>query len=582
MHDVHPGERDPTDEIYELVQDEPSRFDLFVDGWEYLSGKNAASLLNAIRFPFLPLPLLHARLVRNRAHLWQNTEWSWQRSSLWLRTSLQWVYFFTVRVPLYSLWHFVLVWWMSRNSSKLWSATPAITLLLASLAVAVAHNIKPQNKLVAHYRDAVSQAVNNEDFETATILQAKLDRLQPSSSEDAFLAAHQLADAGQKQSAFRQMQVIASLKGGTSFLPAHLWIAQVLLSGEIELDAPQESTDIAIAHLQSVLRSDPKNEIGLRLIGELQAQHGQYEAGIATLSRVESANEADQVYRDLQLAHLHLLNNETDVANELFSKCVGFFEHRYDTGGQLASTDFERWAKSALHLGRHDEAIDAFQFGIEQHPDAQELLKDYRATSNELLKRYVDSRLHVQRLNLLQKLHEFEPSDATILRHVVFALTEPSIRDSAEEMLDSTRSMESLPIDVQIALSDIAISRGDNIEARKILNHIVNVEPEQCVALNNLAWLLSHTKPRRDSRALTLIDRAVAIEPENSAYHGTRGLILARMNRWIDAKSELELALNGNPQHQHLYHRTLATAHEKLGDKNLARFHQVASLGMAR
>ena len=65
--------------------------------------------------------------------------------------------------------------------------------------------------------------------------------------------------------------------------------------------------------------------------------------------------------------------------------------------------------------------------------------------------------------------------------------------------------------------------------------------------------------------------------PSNPHYRETRGQILIQLERWGDAASELEIALNGMPDNKPI-HQSLALAYEKLGRSEAARMHrQLAS-----
>ena len=92
--------------------------------------------------------------------------------------------------------------------------------------------------------------------------------------------------------------------------------------------------------------------------------------------------------------------------------------------------------------------------------------------------------------------------------------------------------------------------------------------------------MLAHNEPTSFQRALTLIEQAISIDNSNIALHGTRGLILLKLERWAEASQELESALNGNPQHGKLYHEALATAYEHIGEHELSARHRHRSLSL--
>ena len=60
---------------------------------------------------------------------------------------------------------------------------------------------------------------------------------------------------------------------------------------------------------------------------------------------------------------------------------------------------------------------------------------------------------------------------------------------------------------------------------------------------NNLAWVLAFSPPVDLPRALELANAAVNKVPNEPRFRGTRGQILARMEKWKEALPDLEEAL---------------------------------------
>ncbi len=90
--------------------------------------------------------------------------------------------------------------------------------------------------------------------------------------------------------------------------------------------------------------------------------------------------------------------------------------------------------------------------------------------------------------------------------------------------------------------------------------------------VNNLAYLLSNHEPRDLNQALQTVNRAIQLQPENPHYLETRGQIYIEMERWQEAVTDLEVALNGLPGKREI-HASLAKAYQQLGDDGTARMH---------
>jgi rhomboid protease GluP len=93
------------------------------------------------------------------------------------------------------------------------------------------------------------------------------------------------------------------------------------------------------------------------------------------------------------------------------------------------------------------------------------------------------------------------------------------------------------------------VASGDWIEAIRDYQRILDLNPQDADALNNLAWLLLEEAPeelRNRSEAGRLAERAVALDPENAYVLGTYGTVLLRRGDPRQAATFLERALAQN------------------------------------
>jgi len=74
-------------------------------------------------------------------------------------------------------------------------------------------------------------------------------------------------------------------------------------------------------------------------------------------------------------------------------------------------------------------------------------------------------------------------------------------------------------------------------------------------------------------RALSAVNQALAIRPDEFRYRETRGQIMLRLGRWQAAVEDLEYAANGVPDSRQI-HLSLAKAYDALGHEHLARVHR--------
>lgn len=109
--------------------------------------------------------------------------------------------------------------------------------------------------------------------------------------------------------------------------------------------------------------------------------------------------------------------------------------------------------------------------------------------------------------------------------------------------------------------------------ATECYEKLTKIDPENYVALNNLAGIYYKIPPYQLEKALSLVDRALAGSPGNLGYLETRGQILARIGRVDEARSILEGCLSTFPNEWNL-HNTLAQIYDYEGNASLAAIHR--------
>jgi tetratricopeptide (TPR) repeat protein len=118
--------------------------------------------------------------------------------------------------------------------------------------------------------------------------------------------------------------------------------------------------------------------------------------------------------------------------------------------------------------------------------------------------------------------------------------------------------------------ADMHDRRGQYEQAAQLYRSVLKKEPNNIVALNNLAWLLVHRSG--DSReALEHINRAVHGMGRRPDLLDTRGLVHLALKDSAKAVADLREAVNESPTPVHLYHLGRAL-HE---DRNPTRAREV-------
>jgi tetratricopeptide (TPR) repeat protein len=95
------------------------------------------------------------------------------------------------------------------------------------------------------------------------------------------------------------------------------------------------------------------------------------------------------------------------------------------------------------------------------------------------------------------------------------------------------------------AMSAVCVTLHNLPEAEELLQQSLDEFPDDVGALNDLGYLWAD-EGKRLERARTMIERAVAAEPENAAYRDSLGWVLFRLGRDDDAIAELKKAATGD------------------------------------
>ncbi|MGD9647033.1 MAG: tetratricopeptide repeat protein, partial [Pirellulales bacterium] len=103
-------------------------------------------------------------------------------------------------------------------------------------------------------------------------------------------------------------------------------------------------------------------------------------------------------------------------------------------------------------------------------------------------------------------------------------------------------SLREMLRDARLSLSNIAVLQGDTLGSERWLEEILDEYPEDISALNDLGYLWADAG-KHLQRALAMIERAVAEEPENAAYLDSHGWALYRLGRQAEAINTLQRAV---------------------------------------
>ncbi len=110
-------------------------------------------------------------------------------------------------------------------------------------------------------------------------------------------------------------------------------------------------------------------------------------------------------------------------------------------------------------------------------------------------------------------------------------------------------------------------------ESRAFYRKLLEREPDDVSALNNLSGLMYKFPPRDLNESLRLVDKALELAPKNLVILETKGQVLARMGKYDEARDILVRTIPALPKEWNL-HNTLAQIYERNGDTKNASAHR--------
>jgi tetratricopeptide (TPR) repeat protein len=173
------------------------------------------------------------------------------------------------------------------------------------------------------------------------------------------------------------------------------------------------------------------------------------------------------------------------------------------------------------------------------------------------------------------------PVALSILQTLLAVRTEEATQ-AAEQILSMVQSREPDSPDAAYAMAMLRHMTGNKLKAVPLYERALQLQPDNVVAMNNLAWILSQDMAAHD-KALELANKGLAIAPDYADLLDTRGTILYSLGRYEDAARDFqranELYLDTQPQ-KTVSIFNLAKCYQQLGknDQAITEFYRARDL----
>lgn len=304
--------------------------------------------------------------------------------------------------------------------------------------------------------------------------------------------------------------------------------------------------DEAEAMLSELLEDEPQNIQFAVTLAEMVSSHGGRQEAIDLLRRQIATPDLAAQPDDLRRLTVMLVDlySREGAWEELLALADEVIEPLLAEGDPLRLLR----SRALEQLGRREEALADLE-RLERYPSLADQVAARRAVILQSLGRAAEAASALSRL--------VDSDDLGRLMLAAEALHEAGLFAEAVPVLQRAESLSNESLDVLFLLAASYERSGRPAEAEETFRRLLEIDGDFAPALNYLGYMWADADRNLDE-ALELIERAVALDPDNGAYVDSLGWAYFRKGDLEQAREHLERAasLVGND----------AVVHEHLGD----------------
>lgn len=296
--------------------------------------------------------------------------------------------------------------------------------------------------------------------------------------------------------------------------------------------------------------ADPNNPQTLDLLGTVQLANGEKENAISTFGKLVRVAPRSPVAH-YKLATAQAAAEGTSAARSSLNRALGLKPDYWDAEMLLVSLE--------LNAGRHAEALKIARQMQKQRPDSA---SGFMLQGDALMaqKQYGPA------LDAYQKALAINHTGLLAVK-VHQALSATGRAQEADRRLIAWLKDQPADVGVRTYLAATYIKGGHNKQAIEQYELVLQMDPKNVRALNDLAWLYQQEK---DPRSLATAEQAYQLSPENAEIMDTLGWILVERGETARGAELLKKAAERAPASTSIrYHWAAALA--KSGDVTRAR-----------
>ncbi len=478
---------------------------------------------------------------------------------------------------------FVVQWVLSIPWGRVSHALPALVLMVAiasGAVIAISEGTDWRDNLLD--RQLVA-AWERDDFETTELVIRRQLAHDPNDNETIHKLALTLNAQDKHESAAELMRQLVSVK-------EHEESARWLLSKEYVGKQWHELSDEQrdeLGLLLRVIHQESPNDLNIKqMYADYLIAAEKYPQAVPILETLSHY----QPMRGLQAAAISRRLGNNVVAERLARRTldeVAAMSEEDPTNTNLAMSV----AQNQLFLKRYADAVRTLHRAIDRTKTDEDRVR-LRSAMGDSIVTWVNfieespmeslrDRLRV--LKMLQTALAYAPKNPRVLTLVADrVLASMNEDDEGIAAIREALIQGTSPGIAHFIQGTAALINEDAEQAKMHLEIAAELMPNSGAILNNLAVALTTRDDQHLEEALKLSDRAVKQTAEPAPhFYETRGQILFRLNRYMEAIPDLERALK-HPSLAPKAHQSLAKCYAEIGETELSqRHHQAAEAGGA-
>ncbi|HSD27653.1 MAG TPA: tetratricopeptide repeat protein [Vicinamibacteria bacterium] len=295
--------------------------------------------------------------------------------------------------------------------------------------------------------------------------------------------------------------------------------------------------DEAVAVADALVASDPKDQKAAYLQVTIAEARRDFAAAAKRLeeilSRPAAASDEGGSDRRVFLVHLGFAYQQL----ERYLDAAKAFARARDEGGSPDANLLSFHAEALYLAKQHDEALAAVRAARERFPDDVDLT-GLEAT---LLREKGDEAAATA---LIEGLRAKAPQEekSKVLGRVADFYRRAGRYDEAERALREALEADPKSLGSLFQLGAVLERQKRHDDAEAVVRQALVIEPDSAPVLNYLGYMNADRNVRVEE-ALTLVQKAVEIDPQSGAYQDSLGWALYRLNRLEAAEEAVRRAL---------------------------------------